>query len=141
MKFTLLIFILILSGCTWKTMAPTLGGGVGAGIGSLGGPAGSVAGGFIGAGTGQIIKEVDENKEAQETLKLLSEGDVNALVKDQMENHSGFQEFKNTVKNILMVAGALLLCYLTIPLWLARKTATDCVRSEAEKLTRPPFPK
>lgn len=123
-------------------MAPTLGGGLGAGIGgALGNVPGAIAGGTIGAGSGQIIKEVDESKEVQETLKALSEGDVTALVQNQMENHTGFQEFKKTIQNILMIAGALLLCYLSIPLWLARKTATDCARTEAKKhLTRAPFP-
>ena len=134
--------ILLLTGCSWKTLAPTIGGGSGASVGALlGGPAGAFAGGTLGAGAGQIIKEVDENAEAKEAIQHLSHGDISALVTQQVQNHTGFDEIKTWVKNILMITGVILIIYLTIPLWLARKTATNCARTVAQKhLTRPPFP-
>jgi len=143
MIYTLLILLIFCTGCQGiKTFAPTIGGGIGAGVGSLGGPGGAIAGGTLGAGAGQIYKEVSQNEKAQKTLEALSHGDVQALVSAQMSDHvSGFDEFKNTIKNMLMVAGACLCAYLTIPLWVARKTATQCAKSEAEKhQTRAPFP-
>lgn len=143
MIYTLLIVLIFCTGCQGiKTFAPTIGGGIGAGVGSLGGPGGAIAGGTLGAGAGQIYKEVSQNEKAQKTLEALSHGDVQALVSAQMSDHAtGFDEFKNTIKNMLMVAGACLCAYLTIPLWVARKTATQCAKTEAEKhQTRAPFP-
>ena len=143
MIYTLLIVLIFCTGCQGiKTFAPTIGGGIGAGLGSLGGVPGSIAGGTLGAGAGQIYKEVSQNEKAQKTLEALSHGDVQALVSAQMSDHAtGFDEFKNTIKNMLMVAGACLCAYLTIPLWVARKTATQCAKNEAEKhQTRAPFP-
>ena len=143
MIYTLLIILIFCTGCQGiKTFAPTLGGGIGAGIGSLGGPGGAIAGGTLGAGAGQIYKEVSRSEKAQKTLEALSHGDVQALVSAQMSDQaSGFSEFKNTILNMLKIAGAVLLAYLTIPLWVARKTATQCAKSEALKMqTRAPFP-
>jgi hypothetical protein len=136
------LLIMFIPGCGLKTFAPAIGGGIGAGVGSLGGIPGSVAGGTLGAGAGQIIKEVSENEKTKKTLEAISHGDVQALVSAQMSDHaSGFDEFKNTILNILKIAGACLLAYLTIPLWVARKTATQCARTEAQKhATRAPFP-
>lgn len=141
MRYVVLL-IMFTSGCGLKTFAPAIGGGIGAGVGSLGGIPGSVAGGTLGAGAGQIIKEVSENEKTKKTLEAISHGDVQALVSAQMSDHaSGFDEFKNTILNILKIAGACLLAYLTIPLWVARKTATQCARTEAQKhATRAPFP-
>lgn len=143
MIYTLLILLIFCTGCQGlKTFAPTIGGGIGAGVGSLGGIPGSIAGGTLGAGAGQIYKEVSQNEKAQKTLEALSHGDVQALVSAQMSDHaSGFDEFKDTILNMLKIAGSCLLAYLTIPLWVARKTATQCAKSEAEKhQTRAPFP-
>lgn len=141
MRYILLASIFLLCSCSWKSFAPTLGAGAGAGIGSLGGPGGAVAGGMIGASGGQLIKTLEEDEELKEKVEILSKGDIQGLVKHEMANDTGFQDFKSAVQNILMVAGALLGCYLLIPLWLARKTATECARTEAQKhLTRAPFP-
>jgi hypothetical protein len=143
MKKVVLILSICLQGCQGiKTFAPTIGGGIGAGLGSLGGIPGSIAGGTLGAGAGQIYKEVSQNEKAKKTLEAISHGDVQALVSAQMSDQvSGFDEFKSTILKILKIAGACLLAYLTIPLWVARKTATQCAKSEAKKhQTRAPFP-
>ena len=143
MIYTLLILLIFCTGCQGiKTFAPTIGGGIGAGVGSLGGPGPAIIAGSLGAGAGQIYKEVSQNEKAQKTLEALSHGDVQALVSAQMSDHaSGFDEFKNTILNILKVAGACLIAYLTIPIFVARKTATQCAKSEAKKhQTRAPFP-
>jgi len=134
--------VLFLTACSWKNFAPTLGAGAGAGLGAIGGIPGSIAGGTLGAGAGQIIKEIDGNEKAKATLKALSENDVQKLVQSQLDPHfSLFDDFKETIQKILMLAGIVLLGYLTIPIWLAKKTATRCAKTETEKLTRAPFPK
>jgi len=138
----LIFIVLLLQGCSVKTFAPTIGGGIGAGLGSLGGPGTAIVAGSLGAGAGQIYKEVSQNEKTKKTLEALSHGDVQALVSAQMSDQvSGFDEFKNTILKILKIAGISLLAYLTIPLWVARKTATQCAKSEAKKhQTRAPFP-
>lgn len=82
-----------------------------------------------------------ENEDLKETVDALTHGDVDKLVKKGLESQaSGFEEFTNTIKKILTVAAAVLLAYLCIPIVLARKTARSCAKTEAEKLTRVPFP-
>ena len=121
-----------------KQWYPTMGAVVGGGAGSLGGPAGSALGAGGGALIGEVVKGNVEIEEARETISALSHGDVQKLVEKGMEQHaSGFESFTTTIKRILIGAFVILLCYLAIPIFVARK----CSRSEAQKhLTRPPCP-
>ena len=132
------IFLLFVSGCSMKQWYPTMGAVVGGGAGSLGGPVGSALGAGGGALIGEVVKGNAEIEEARETISALSHGDVQKLVEKGMEQHaSGFESFTTTIKRILIGAFVILLCYLAIPIFVARK----CSRSEAQKhLTRPPFP-
>ena len=134
----LIICLTLLAGCSMKQWYPTMGAVVGGGAGSLGGPAGSALGAGGGALIGEVVKGNAEIKEARDTISALSHGDVQKLVEKGMEQHaSGFESFTTTIKRILIGAFVVLLCYLAIPIFVARK----CSRSEAQKhLTRPPFP-
>ena len=86
-----------------KSLAPTIGGGIGAGVGSIGGIPGAVAGGTLGAGAGQLIHELDRNKEAQQTISALTQGDVEKLVSIQMQEHkSWFSKALDGLKSILL---------------------------------------
>jgi hypothetical protein len=137
--YTLLILLIFCTGCQGiKTFAPTIGGGIGAGVGSLGGIPGSIAGGTLGAGAGQIYKEVSQNEKAQKTLEALSHGDVNALVSAGLKQHqSGFDAFTSYIKKILIGAAIVLAGYLAIPIFVAKR----CAKSEVTKSsTRAPFP-
>ena len=133
-----IIFLTLLTGCSMKQWYPTMGAVVGGGAGSLGGPIGSALGAGGGALIGEVVKGNAEIEEARETISALSHGDVQKLVEKGMEQHaSGFESFTTTIKRILIGAFVVLLCYLAIPIFVARK----CSRSEAQKhLTRPPFP-
>ena len=116
-----------------------MGAVVGGGAGSLGGPlAGSALGAGGGALIGEVVKGNAEIEEARETISALTHGDVQTWSRRGMEQHaSGFESFTTTIKRILIGAFVVLLCYLAIPIFVARK----CSRSEAQKhLTRPPFP-
>ena len=130
--------VILLCGCSMKQWYPTMGAVVGGGAGSLGGPAGSALGAGGGALIGEVVKGNAEIEEARETISALTHGDVQKLVEKGMEQHaSGFESFTTTIKRILIGASVVLLCYLAIPIFVARK----CSRSEAQKhLTRPPFP-
>ena len=139
---TIVLLLICLTGCSLRSTYPLVGGLAGGAAGSLGGP---VVGGLsAGAGVlaGEALKNKDALIEAEETIEALSHGDVSALVQQGMEDHkSGFAEFTSYVKKILIGAAVLLGCYLAIPIFIAKRTARQCSKSEAEKhLTRAPFP-
>jgi len=119
-----------------------MGGLAGGAAGSIGGPL--VGGLSAGAGVlaGEALKNKDALIEAEETIEALSHGDVSALVAQGMEEHkSGFEKFTSTIKNILIGAAVLLGGYLAIPIFIAKRTARNCSKTEAEKhMTRAPFP-
>lgn len=135
----MLLLCLVLSSCSIKQFYPTGGALVGGSVGALtGNPiiAGLSAG--SGAMLGEMAKGNAELKEAQEELTALTHGDVSVLLEKGMAKHqSGFDTFKSTIKNILIIAGVLLGLYLLIPIFIAKK----CSKTEAIKnATRPPFP-
>jgi hypothetical protein len=130
--------LLLLTGCSMKQWYPTGGaiaaGATGAAFG--GGPllVGLAAGG--GAMAGEVARGNAEVKEAKDTLRAITEGDVSAIVQKGLKSHqSGFEEFTFTIKKILMVAACFLGLYLMVPIFVARQ----CSKTEAEKLTRVPF--
>ena len=133
---------LLLAGCSMKQWYPTMGAIAGGGAGALGGPGIAAVGAGSGALVGEVLQGNEEVKEARETIDALTHGDVQALVEKGMAQHAtGFDEFTSTIKKILMVAACALAAYLLIPIFIARKTAETCSKTEAEKhLTRAPFP-
>jgi hypothetical protein len=140
---TIVLLLICLTGCSLRSTYPTLGGVIGGSAGTLAG--GPVVGGLsAGAGVlaGEALKNKDALIEAEETIEALSHGDVSALVAQGMEEHkSGFAEFTSYVKKILIGAAVLLGCYLAIPIFIAKRTARQCSKTEAEKhMTRAPFP-
>ena len=125
-----------------RSTYPLMGGLAGGAAGSLGGP---VIGGLsAGAGVlaGEALKNKDALVEAEEKLDLLTHGDVSELVAKGMESHkSGFDAFTSYIKKILIGAAILLGGYLAIPIFVAKRTAQNCSKTEAERhLTRAPFP-
>lgn len=142
MRLLLVVFSLLLASCKMSSWYPVTGSVVGAAGGSLGGPGGAALGSGLGYATGKTAQMMSENEDLKETVNALTHGDVSKLVDQGLKQHqSGFDEFTSSIKKILTVAAAVLLAYLCIPIFLARKTATHCARAEARKqLTRAPFP-
>ena len=143
MIYTAIVLVLIcMTSCSLRSTYPLMGGLAGGAAGSLGGP---VIGGLsAGAGVlaGEALKNKDALIEAEETIEALSHGDVSALVAQGMEEHkTGFDAFTSYIKKILIGAAILLGGYLAIPIFVAKRTARNCSKTEAEKhLTRAPFP-
>jgi len=132
-----------MASCSLRSVYPTLGGVIGGSAGTLAG--GPVVGGLsAGAGVlaGEALKNKDALIEAEETIEALSHGDVSALVAQGMEEHkTGFEAFTSYIKKILIGAAVLLGGYLAIPIFVAKRTARNCSKTEAERhLTRAPFP-
>ena len=144
MIYTVIVLLLVcLTGCNFRSVYPTLGGVIGGSAGTLAG--GPVVGGLsAGAGVlaGEALKNKDALIEAEETIEALSHGDVSALVAQGMEEHkTGFEAFTSYIKKILIGAAILLGGYLAIPIFVAKRTARNCSKTEAEKhMTRAPFP-
>ena len=107
--------------------------------GAIAGPGGAAIGAGVGYASGEIYHLSSENEDLEETL---TQAGVEALLDSKMEGHeSTFESFTSTVKRILIGAACILGAYLLIPIFIARKTAETCSKSEAMKhMTRPPFP-
>jgi hypothetical protein len=136
MRPVLFIALLIsLSSCSMRSFVTPAATISGAAVGSIGGPGGAALGAGTGYAAGRIYELDDEKKELVESL---TKGDVSALVASGLKEHqSGFEEFTGSIKSILMIAGSVLLAYLMIPIFLAKK----CAKIEAKKqLTNAPFP-
>jgi len=143
MIYAIIVLAICLTGCNFRSVYPTLGGVIGGSAGTLAG--GPVVGGLsAGAGVlaGEALKNKDALIEAEETIEALSHGDVSALVAQGMEEHkTGFEAFTSYIKKILIGAAVLLGGYLAIPIFIAKRTARNCSKTEAEKhMTRAPFP-
>ena len=142
MIYFCIIACLLVSSCSFRSTYPTLGAIAGGGVGSLGGPGGAALGAGTGAIAGEALKNKDALLEAEETITQLTHGDVEGLIESQMGEHQGaFDSFVSTVKRILIIAACILGAYLSIPIFIARKTAESCSKTAAERhLTRSPFP-
>ena len=100
--------------------------GAGAGLGGLAGPGGAAIGGMLGyAGSELVVTE----KTKKDIVTNITEEAVHALVDGKIDVHrSGFEEFKQTIQNLLKIVGVLLLLYLSVPLVVAKYTAEKCVK-------------
>lgn len=122
----LLIVAMVLLVTSFKVSSwyPVMGSVAGGASGAVLGPAGGAVGAGVGYAGGKTAQMMTENKDLKETVDALTHGDVSKLVEQGLESQaSGFQEFTQSIKKILTVAGSVLLAYLCIPIVLARKTA------------------
>tara|TARA_R110000824_G_C15052482_1_gene661606 strand:- start:91 stop:534 length:444 start_codon:yes stop_codon:yes gene_type:complete len=142
MRLPCILATLILSSCSASSWYPIVGSVAGGGVGAIAGPLGGAAGAGIGYAGGKTAQLFNENEELEATVTALTTGDVSALVEAGMAQHqTGFEEFTSYVKRILIIAACILGAYLSIPIFVARRTAESCSKTAAEKhLTRIPFP-
>ena len=135
----IVVLALCMAGCSMRSLvtpAATVGG---AAVGGVFGPGGAA----LGAGTayaGARIYELSDEK--KELVESITHGDVDALLSAGLKQHqTGFDQFTSYIKKILIGAAILLGGYLAIPIFVAKRTAQNCSKTEAEKhTTRPPFP-
>jgi hypothetical protein len=140
MIYTAIIILAIcLTGCSMRSLITPAATVSGAAVGGVFGPGGAA----LGAGTayaGARIYELSDEK--KELVESITHGDVDKLLSAGLAEHkTGFEKFTSTIKNILIGAAILLGGYLAIPIFVAKRTARNCSKSEAEKhMTRAPFP-
>ena len=129
--------VLLTQSCTVSQWYPVAGAVAGGASGSILGPAGGGIGAGMGYAGGKTAQMMSENEDLKETITALSHGDVEALVAKGVSEQNGlFQSFTDGIKKLLIIAGVLLLCYLFIPVFVAKR----CSQQEAQKITRAPFP-
>ena len=122
-KITIIIGCILLTGCiSMKSIAPTLGGATGAGLGALsGGIPGAIVGGTLGAGSGQLIQELDRNEKTQKTLTALTQGDVQELIKVGLEDQKSWtQKALDGFYSLLKWSMIGLVIYLVVPILYTR---------------------
>ena len=139
MIYFCILACLLVSGCSISSWYPLVGSVGGAASGAaIGGPVGGGVGAGLGYAGGKTAQLMDENKDLSATVTALTTGDVEGLIENQMGEHQGaFDSFVSTIKRILIIAACLLGAYLSIPIFVARKTAESCSKKH---ITRPPFP-
>jgi len=102
------------NGCSKASFYPALGATGGAAVGSLGGPGTAAGGAALGWGVGEVSKYMEENKHLTNQVKALSEGDVQQLVKNQLDESMDEGFFDGMLTEIY---GLLKLCLVGVVLW------------------------
>jgi len=122
MKFILPLLLLV-SGCSLKTLYPTAGATLGAGAGGLlGGPGGAALGGFAGAASGEVLKSEAEVRELGQKVEAITTGDVKSLIALEMEGQKGwFQKTIDGIYDILTLTSIATVLYFVFHFWYAKK--------------------
>jgi hypothetical protein len=138
-SFLIVLVLIALSGCTqhWKPLA---GATVGGGIGSIGGPAGAAVGGGFGYTLGELSRTDDPHleqlEEAKETIKALSEGDVDKLVEiklNEAKNNGFFDGIVDGIYSVLKICAIGLAAWLAFQFWLSHKFAKKEINKNNKK--------
>jgi len=136
MKSFPLLFLILLGGCSMRSLYPTIGGGIGAGLGSIGGVGGAIVGGTSGAAVGSILKGDDDVKKITSTVKAISEGDVQGLINQGLlEQRSLFDQIIDGIYDLLLLCGVGVGLWILFPIFYSRylHKKTDAKISEQEK--------
>ena len=112
--FLPVLVLVLLGGCSKASFYPLAGSVGGATVGSLGGPGAAAGGAALGWGVGEVSKYVEENKHLTDQVKALSEGDVQQLVKNQLDESMDDGFFDGMLTEIY---GLLKLCLVGVVLW------------------------
>lgn len=121
MKYLCVVFFLIsMTSCT--SLYPIGGAVIGGAGGSFLGPAGAAVGSGAGAAAGQILAKESDLKEAKETIKALSEGDVQKMIELQAGQQKGtFDKVVDGIYRLLYLGGICMILWFVIPWIWARK--------------------
>jgi hypothetical protein len=124
MRISLIVMLLMLSGCSRTGVYAPLGATVGGAVGSVGGPVVAGGGALLGWSVGKGAALVETNKNLVSTVDALSRGDVSAIVSAQMKGQqSSFEKAMDTIWLALKVAAFVVLGFLTIPLFITRSNS------------------
>ena len=112
---TFALAFFLFNGCA--SLYPIGGAIVGGGAGSLAGPAGAAIGAGAGAAAGQILAKDEDLKEAKDTIKAISKGDVEALVAQAAGKNKGFiDEALDAVYGLIKLVCVGLILWNIVPI-------------------------
>jgi hypothetical protein len=114
-SFFLPVLVLVrLGGCSKASFYPLAGSVGGATVGALGGPGPAAGGAALGWGIGEGAKLMEENKGLANKVKAITEGDVQKLVQQQLNEEMDNGFFDSMLDEIY---GFLKLCLIGVILW------------------------
>jgi hypothetical protein len=121
MRISLLVMLLMLTGCSMKSLITPAATVTGAAVGSIGGPVGAGLGAGVAYAGAEIWTLDDENKKL---VTAITTGDVKGIVAAQMKNQEGrIQEVTSGIWSTLKIAALVVLGIMCIPLFITRSNA------------------
>ncbi len=114
-SYLLLSTAICLSSCSIKKFYPLGGAVVGGSAGSIGGPVSAGLAAGAGWTVGELAKGDADLKQAQQTIKALTTGDVDTLVQQKLEDAKNNGFFDGILDEVY---GLLKLCVLGLALWI-----------------------
>ena len=121
MRISIIVMLVMLTGCTMKSLITPAATVTGAAVGSIGGPVGAGLGAGIAYAGAEIWTLDDENKKL---VTAITTGDVRGIVAAQMKGQEGkIQEVTSGIWNTLKIAAFVVLGIMSIPLFITRSNA------------------
>lgn len=121
MRSFAILFFIMLTGCSMKSLITPAATVTGAAVGSIGGPVGA----GLGAGAAYAGAEIwtldDENKKL---VTAITTGDVKGIVAAQMKSQEGrINEVAGSIWNTLKIAALVVLGIMCVPLFITRSNS------------------
>ena len=121
MRISLIAMLLMLTGCSMKSLITPAATVTGAAVGSIGGPVGAGLGAGVAYAGAELWTLDDENKKL---VTAITTGDVKGIVAAQMRGQEGkIQEVTSGIWNTLKIAALVVLGIMSIPLFITRPNA------------------
>mgnify|MGYP005635684295 CR=1 FL=1 len=121
MRISLIAMLIMLTGCSMKSLITPAATVTGAAVGSIGGPVGAGLGSGIGYAMGEVYTLKDRNKQL---VTAITTGDVKGIVAAQMKGQEGrIHEVTSGIWTTLKYAALVVLGIMCIPLFITRSNA------------------
>jgi len=113
--------LIMLTGCSMKSLITPAATVTGAAVGSIGGPGGAALGAGAAYAGAELWTLEDENKQL---VTAITTGDVRGIVAAQMKGQEGkIQEVTSGIWNTLKIAAFVVLGIMSIPLFITRSNS------------------
>jgi hypothetical protein len=121
MRISLIAMLIMLTGCSMKSLITPAATVTGAAVGSIGGPVGAGLGAGVAYAGAEIWTLDDENKKL---VTAITTGDVKGIVAAQMKGQEGkIQEVTSGIWTTLKYAALVVLGIMCIPLFITRSNS------------------
>ena len=121
MRISLIVMLLMFTGCSMKSLITPAATVTGAAVGSIGGPVGAGLGAGVAYAGAEIWTLDDENKKL---VTAITTGDVKGIVAAQMKNQEGrIHEVTSGIWTTLKYAACVVLGIMCIPLFITRSNS------------------